>query len=221
MVINIVGGACSINYYDGQGIYIYNSDYTYDADAGIGTYQGGSFEVYGEEDLYLRKGSYTYSLPNKDGTIALADDIKHLYHIHFDTGKNSIKFGSYSAVICLDIYAEDGADIEALEWHGGNFNMVSVSPESFGTIIRQMLNKVFPVMWSYTNGFDFVYNCTGKNIGGEDVSVVGIGKRDSLYGLFYKKNTHAYINFLASSGPFSASDSTTSNKGYAYYTKIF
>lgn len=118
MVINIVGGACSINYYDGQGIYIYNSDYTYDADVGIGTYQGGSFEVYGDENLYLRKGSYTYSLPNKSGALKLGNDES----IRVDNGSSyEYDLSDYTrAIITLSSFDDDGHADLTIEDDGTN-----------------------------------------------------------------------------------------------------
>ena len=105
-VVNVAGGGFSINYYDGQVVNIFNSDYTYVADAGIGTYQGGSFEVYGDEDLYLRKSSYTYSLPNKSGKLKLGED--RFFQVDNGDTYNYSLLSLYRVIITLVNYDDSG-----------------------------------------------------------------------------------------------------------------
>ena len=105
-VVNVVGPTLSISYYDGQVVTILNSDYTYVADAGIGTYDGGSFEVCGDEDLYFRKSGYLYSLPNKSGTLKLGNNesfqIEHNNSYEYDLSDYT------RAIITLSSFDDDG-----------------------------------------------------------------------------------------------------------------
>lgn len=59
--------------------------------------KGADVTISGSSSLSLKKGSYTYSLPNKSGTIALSSDVKlWMYTVEIDSG-NCDNGGSFSA----------------------------------------------------------------------------------------------------------------------------
>lgn len=102
-------------------------------------------------DLYLQKGSYTYSLPNKSGTLKLGED----FTIQLDSGSSyNYDFANYNRVIITlidfddngyaDLTIEDGApngfhiDINLMEMGGVLLELFKVQNNYY---VRAMLEQ--------------------------------------------------------------------------------